>query len=847
MRTCFLTLIFLSLQLAGFGQIDYPSKAYQGEQIAIYFPVPVSNGLPLVHFPHQVISAEYVQNDTIYCKVPFGAGYGPISISYQDKIYHGHKKFSPWYASFEWKAGPNYTELFSLAYQYPFSKPLIADFNLDGLPDIALPNTAGAELHSPLGILLNTSQNFKINFEIHHVVIPDSLTFSISRGLASDIDADGDIDILVANQKELVILRNMILESGVLSFNWEPVFAFDLNITGMEICDIDLNGISEIFISTPDDLHLLHVNNWKNPQIQIQHFNLPAQIYYELTCTDLDIDGFMDIAIGYDLGLLVLKGNSFLADTSAFPLHERIWHQDGIPRHYLYVDEVTNEAFPYLLTRKSLDLERHFFTKDSLADSLFHQILPFSYYFTPVFFADLNYDSLPDALDTHPRYPTAASSILNWTDTGKFMRQHVKTTLPQGFDFQDWCLLPADLNSDGYSELVVFSFAKNFKTIQVYQLWNDALKQSMLNEFNHLKCNEDSIFIGDTAEIRWWSDLADTADILSRGFWVTSPIDTGFKSYPNQALDSTNAIWNGRFEMADSLGSANVHVVVGNPGYMQILEEDMGKIIWSQKLDVKPYSRYRFSFRYSTMAFAQTQTIPIQIYINSGQWSPVMPLKGLRNQTVAYEFTTGDTNQIELVIYFQSYGTFFPLPKPQVNFAVTDLQCIQFAWQTRTDSVLHRIESHPKPQIEQIKNRLIAKNHFTHSALSWFKNGMYLGNWSEIEIDTADTSLYVLCAKTINFCESCSDSLKPAYWNPSSLHEVQKLGIYVFPNPTEDLLHVQTKIPCTIKFYTMQGVLLLYVPENLNHTLNLSEFPPGLYYLQCEQGDFRFSHKVIVQ
>ncbi len=847
MRTCFLTLIFSSVQLAGFGQIDYPSKAYQGERIAIYFPVPVSIGLPWVHFAHKVISAELFQNDTVYCKVPFGAGYGPISISYQDKIYHGHKKFSPWYVSFEWKAEPSFTELFSLSYQYPFSKPLIADYNLDGLPDIALPNTAGAELHSPLGLLLNTSRNFKINFEIHHVVIPDSLTFSISRSLASDVDADGDIDIIVANQKELVLLRNMILESGELSFNWEPILAFDLNIAGMAICDIDQNGISELIISTPEDLHLLQVSNWKMPQPLVQHFHLPSHTYYELACADLNQDGRLDIALGFDSGILFFMGQSFVSDTIAFPVSNRIWHQDGIGRNRLNVDKIKNGEPACFLSNNSTYLERHYFPNDPFVDTLLHQILPFDYYFSPVFFADLNYDSIPDALDTHPKYPTATSSILNWTDTGKFSRQHVKTTLPQGFDFQDWCLLPVDLNSNGYSELVAFSFAKNFKTIQVYQLWNDALKQSILNEFNHLKCNEDSVFIGDTVEIRRWHGLADTADLLSGGFWVKSPVDTGFKSTPNQTIDSSNIVWNGRFEVSDSLHSANVNVVVGNPGYMQILEEDMGKIIWSQKLDVKPYSRYRFSFRYSTMAFAQTQTIPIQIYINSGQWSPVIPLKGLRNQTVTYEFTTGDTNQIELVIYFQLYGTYFPLPKPQVNFAVTDLQCIQFAWQTRTDSVLHRIESHPKPQIQQIENRLIANNHFTHSTLSWFKNGVYMGTWGEINIDTADANLYVLCAKTINFCESCSDSLKPTYWNPSSLHEARNPRIYVYPNPTEDLLHVRAEIPCTIKLYTVQGVLLLSVSENLNHTLNLGEFPPGLYYLQCGQGDIRYSHKVIIQ
>lgn len=821
-------------------------KAKPLDLLAIYFPYSVNNDLPIVHFPNRSCPAKGHQNDTLYCQVPYGAGTGKIYVSHNGIITQVANKFYPDFAPIAWKE-PNYTETFSLPHPVNFGDPCIADFNEDGLPDIALPNSNWVSgMKSPLSLLLNHSRDGEIILDFEHIILPDSQFFTLRYLTAYDLDADGDIDLLAGTENKLVLFRNTLHQTGKMEFDMEYLDSFDLPLSGLCVADINKDGVDELLVSAQTDLFLLSTPSWNNPILTKQAFELDSTMYYELACADFNVDGYLDIAIGHSLGLKVLWGKSHLADTSAFPKADWFLLNDGIPRHYLDADYLHMDSTPELLVNNRANLEKIKLGNNVTGTSIIQTKYYYSYNFSAPEIVDLNFDGALEFLNRGAFYNSGSKNIYTFHDTGK-IPLIPSVELPRGNDFQNWKVMSADLDTNGISEIILFNYI-TFKSVEVFQKWDVELEEKLTNKFMHKGCASDSIQIGDGKQMRHWK-LSDTSmEEVDSAYWLQFNSVPSVYSKPIQGVDSSETVWNGDFSQQDTLGSAKLNVIY-NPqqkGFIQVLRQDSDKLIWLQKIKVKPYSIYSFSFDYSYVGFGNAQPIPIQFYAGSNQWSEQIILKASNEKHEAFEFHTGDEEEIEIALFFNSYLTFFPIPQPVVHYWISDISCIQSGWVWRLDSLV-AATSHPKPIIQQEENKLKVSPLVSSSQISWYHNNTLVGTHSEFELGTSDSGNYVACAETKTLCQSCSDTLFAKRWNPLSIPAQKSLHWKVYPNPAKHTLNVKSIVGVGINLYTIQGICVYQASSKFEHTIPVEHLAPGIYILKGEVNGNSIQQKVVVQ
>jgi hypothetical protein len=66
----------------------------------------------------------------------------------------------------------------------------------------------------------------------------------------------------------------------------------------------------------------------------------------------------------------------------------------------------------------------------------------------------------------------------------------------------------------------------------------------------------------------------------------------------------------------------------------------------------------------------------------------------------------------------------------------------------------------------------------------------------------------------------------------SSIQEKDATSITVFPNPTSSLLFVNTDYPSIIEIYSINGKLMHYNFPHMNHTINVVDYPSGVYIVK---------------
>jgi len=73
-------------------------------------------------------------------------------------------------------------------------------------------------------------------------------------------------------------------------------------------------------------------------------------------------------------------------------------------------------------------------------------------------------------------------------------------------------------------------------------------------------------------------------------------------------------------------------------------------------------------------------------------------------------------------------------------------------------------------------------------------------------------------------------------------------GIQVFPNPTNDIVTIETKEPGTLRLYNLEGKQLLYKEiVNKSEILELSDLKKAVYILKFEGKNERYYRKVVIQ
>ena len=117
----------------------------------------------------------------------------------------------------------------------------------------------------------------------------------------------------------------------------------------------------------------------------------------------------------------------------------------------------------------------------------------------------------------------------------------------------------------------------------------------------------------------------------------------------------------------------------------------------------------------------------------------------------------------------------------------------------------------------------------------WLNDGCYA--WV-IDVDDycCTTNWDVACQSMYDYCQQG--------W-PTAIEDISALGIVVYPNPTKDVITIETRLDIEVELYDMIGNKI--ISESNVKRLDLSKLSNGIYNLTIIHKDMRYSKKVIKQ
>jgi hypothetical protein len=93
----------------------------------------------------------------------------------------------------------------------------------------------------------------------------------------------------------------------------------------------------------------------------------------------------------------------------------------------------------------------------------------------------------------------------------------------------------------------------------------------------------------------------------------------------------------------------------------------------------------------------------------------------------------------------------------------------------------------------------------------------------------------------VNYANGCSNSSEAYVYDPVGIEELAKVNFRAFPNPTTDVLFINSKEHGLLNIYSISGVLMYTAQINSkSSTIDLSRFNNGVYLLQFigESGNY---------
>ncbi len=143
----------------------------------------------------------------------------------------------------------------------------------------------------------------------------------------------------------------------------------------------------------------------------------------------------------------------------------------------------------------------------------------------------------------------------------------------------------------------------------------------------------------------------------------------------------------------------------------------------------------------------------------------------------------------------------------------------------------------PTPSFNQIANGLTSSPAFDYQ---WFLNGSAItGETSQQHI--AQTSGYYQVQVFNQYgCASISDSV----WVSMTGIEEHSLAPKIYPNPTSNILNIESDAPFDYDFLDLQG-RLIQKGETINSAIDLKKISPGTYLLIVKKGEKMWTYRII--
>ena len=229
--------------------------------------------------------------------VPVGASYFPISVTSGNLTAYSPKSFTPTFAGGGSIDAHSFALPFdSLTGNTPYSS-VIADFDGDGRPDVAIVN--GGYPYSLL-VFRNSGQANQISFDAPVKFFTGNAPFGIAVG---DIDGDGKPEIVVTNSavvSTIGIYKNMS-KPGSINFA-APLQGFTGTTPfAVSIADLDGDGKPDIVVGNFNSSTISIFKNTSsvgNISINTPTLLTTAANPSSLELTDIDGDGKTDIIVG---------------------------------------------------------------------------------------------------------------------------------------------------------------------------------------------------------------------------------------------------------------------------------------------------------------------------------------------------------------------------------------------------------------------------------------------------------------------------------------------------------------------------------------------------------------------
>jgi hypothetical protein len=80
---------------------------------------------------------------------------------------------------------------------------------------------------------------------------------------------------------------------------------------------------------------------------------------------------------------------------------------------------------------------------------------------------------------------------------------------------------------------------------------------------------------------------------------------------------------------------------------------------------------------------------------------------------------------------------------------------------------------------------------------------------------------------------------------PTAIEDISAIGIVVHPNPTKDMVTIETRLDIEVEVYDMIGNKV--ISESNPKRIDLSKFSNGIYNMSILYNGTRYSKKIIKQ
>jgi len=195
--------------------------------------------------------------------------------------------------------------------------PVVADWNGDGKPDLLVPNTGDFDaLNGSLSVFLNTGAG---TFTAQPVIPLGNQPFGTPSVAAGDVNGDGKVDLVVANQGKFNQTNgdiSVMLGNGNGTFGPPQILRASIEPDSVALGDLNGDGHLDIVAVVQAPVFDWNLNvffgtgagGFGNAVV----IALPQDLISGLRLADLDLDGRPDIIVSFEgtkLGLLKNRGD----------------------------------------------------------------------------------------------------------------------------------------------------------------------------------------------------------------------------------------------------------------------------------------------------------------------------------------------------------------------------------------------------------------------------------------------------------------------------------------------------------------------------------------------------------